>query len=614
MLIGAGSVIKPGITVAKPLPPVAYFVDSAITIVNEGDTMTFNVSTIAVPDGTVLYWKVENETTTDSRFTAVSGSITLVKGTASFGITPIADHLTEGTTIFHVTLRKDSVNGTIVWTTGSKAVGDTSQSPTVTFGGSVDNVDEGDGAFIALTAHNIDNGTTIYWSTGISGTNLTFDRLNPSGGTTTISGGNAYININVSPDNLTSPDQQYFTVNCFINAPGGLPGAVGVGQWTVNINDTSQTPASGVFNGSTAYLKARNDNGTYSITPTIASFDATISSPPASSNVGSLFYGNPTTYTIEAGMTFTANSNNYTVTHINANKGNQDYTQIEFYPRAAVGAVAAGTPLTLTNTQPFTLGTTWTIEFWSKAAQASTGTVLPIMCQYPSSGSIDVYYFQGLLQFGAGTFAVSEPTPGVWTHVAITNNSGTFEIYYNGISQTTGNGSYNLTDTGKNLYIGTRGSTHYGQYFNGKLGSIRISNSVIYTTEFLPDAILQTTADTVFLWYPTRYTATLTTDISYNNYKVFNSGVTIDNDRPPQVHQLTVTQNNENGGADGVITSTSGADAIPIGATLMFNGVLRTVTHNENFNGSRLINVDPTPNAGSQGFQANAQYTFTWYT
>ena len=129
MLIGAGSVIKPGLTVSKPLPPVAYYVDSAIGIVNEGDTMTFNVSTIAVADGTVLYWKIENETTTDGRFAATNGSVIVIGGIGAFGVSPVADHLTEGTTSFHITLRTGSVNGTVVWTTGSKAVGDTSVGP-----------------------------------------------------------------------------------------------------------------------------------------------------------------------------------------------------------------------------------------------------------------------------------------------------------------------------------------------------------------------------------------------------------------------------------------------------------------------------------------------------
>jgi hypothetical protein len=110
---------------------VAYFVDSAVGIINEGDTMTFNVTTTAVPDGTVLYWKVENETTTDARFAAVSGSVTVTAGAGSFGVSPLADHQTEGTTLFHVTLRTGSVAGTVVWTTGSKAVGDTSLTPPV---------------------------------------------------------------------------------------------------------------------------------------------------------------------------------------------------------------------------------------------------------------------------------------------------------------------------------------------------------------------------------------------------------------------------------------------------------------------------------------------------
>ena len=129
--IRPGTKLSYGIRVRVPLPPVAYFVDSAVGIINEGDTMIFNVSTTAVPDGTVLYWKVENETTTDARFAAVSGSVTVSAGAGSFGITPLADLQTEGTTTFHVTLRTGSVGGTVVWTTGNKAIGDTSLTPPV---------------------------------------------------------------------------------------------------------------------------------------------------------------------------------------------------------------------------------------------------------------------------------------------------------------------------------------------------------------------------------------------------------------------------------------------------------------------------------------------------
>jgi Concanavalin A-like lectin/glucanases superfamily len=616
--IGPGSVLKPGISVATPLLPLSYTLTPGTDSVDEGAGALFVVSTTAVADGTTLYWTVENTTTSDADFSEIHGSVNMMKGIASFTVSPVADNLTEGAETFYVALRTGSITGPMVAYSSSVTVNDTSTSPNVTFIGSVDNVDEGDGAFIALTAHNIDNGTTIYWSTGISGTNLTFDRLNPSGGTTTISGGNAYININVSPDNLTSPDQQYFTVYCFINAPGGS-GGTSVGQWTVNINDTSQTPASGLFNGTGAFIKARNDNGTYSITPTIASFDGTISSPPAPSNVGSLFYGNPTTYTIEAGMTFTANSNTYTVTHINANKGNQDYTQIEFYPRAAVGAVADGTPLSLTNTQPFYLNTTWTIEFWSKCANPSTGHLYPVMCQYPSNSSIDVYYQDGYLQFADGLLTVAEPTPGVWTHVAIINNSNSFSVYYNGVAQTvTGSGSYILADTGYNLYLGTRGSGNFGQYFNGKLGSVRISKSIVYTTGFLPDQILQPTADTVFLWYPTRYTPTLTKDVSYNNYKVFNTGVTVDNDRPPVIHTYTVTTAPFAVFTPGFLLVFNAdypdAGTIPVGATAVINGNPATVVEvdlNQDFAGhsSTYIVTDAPGTVGN-----NVSVTFTWYT
>ena len=129
MLIGAGTTIKPGVVVAKPLPPVSYAVDSNIGIINEGDTMTFMVTTTAVPNGTVLYWTVENILNApSSRFEAVSGSVVIAGGTASFGVTPLVNHHTDGFSGFLVYLRTVSTSGTVVAQSYIKQIADTSKS------------------------------------------------------------------------------------------------------------------------------------------------------------------------------------------------------------------------------------------------------------------------------------------------------------------------------------------------------------------------------------------------------------------------------------------------------------------------------------------------------
>jgi Concanavalin A-like lectin/glucanases superfamily len=142
------------------------------------------------------------------------------------------------------------------------------------------------------------------------------------------------------------------------------------------------------------------------------------------------------------------------------------------------------------------LSTTWTIEFWSKAAVASSSsTILTPLSQQPNSGTIDIIYYMGFLSVNNGTTLCAEPTPGVWTHVAISSAAGVLTVYYNGVSQVSGTVNYSLADTSNDLWIGRRGNNDF-QYFNGKLTNIRISNTPRYSTTFTPPLTLVTDANT----------------------------------------------------------------------------------------------------------------------
>jgi hypothetical protein len=259
---------------------VAYFVDSAVGIINEGDTMIFNVSTTAVPDGTVLYWKVENETTTDARFAAVSGSVTVSAGAGSFGITPLADLQTEGTTTFHVTLRTGSVGGTVVWTTGNKAIGDTSLTPPV-HGSAVINRAEGDYLSVAqpsytalgsaashafsgsISSGNIFKGSyprpqvgwTLVGSSGDGPYRVTLTGVSDGGGTWNLTWASQYVNNLYMDENYTLYDPSIAPFNLgttwtiefwlYMNGPSadiggsGIQGLVNQGGWYYGLPNNS---------------------------------------------------------------------------------------------------------------------------------------------------------------------------------------------------------------------------------------------------------------------------------------------------------------------------------------------------------------------------------------
>ena len=144
------------------------------------------------------------------------------------------------------------------------------------------------------------------------------------------------------------------------------------------------------------------------------------------------------------------------------------------------------------------LAYSWTIEFWSKASVASTtNTLLTPMSQQPNSGTIDILYYNGNLVVNNNTTLYTEPTVGVWTHVALVctaSGAGGLKLYYNGVNVATA-GGYNLPDTANDLWIGRRGNNNF-QYFNGKLANIRISNTPRYSSTFTPPLTLVTDANT----------------------------------------------------------------------------------------------------------------------
>jgi len=90
------------------LSPPTYAFGTIPTSINEGTSGTFNVNTTSVPDGTTLYWRINNittSTTTGSEdFTSVDPAFTITSNTGSFTVPVKADALTEGAETFTVSI------------------------------------------------------------------------------------------------------------------------------------------------------------------------------------------------------------------------------------------------------------------------------------------------------------------------------------------------------------------------------------------------------------------------------------------------------------------------------------------------------------------------------
>jgi hypothetical protein len=203
----------------------------------------------------------------------------------------------------------------------------------------------------------------------------------------------------------------------------------------------------------------------------------------------------------------------------------------------------------------FVLGTTYTIEFWSKAATSSGGSPMTIISQRDTNSGIDIFYQNGNLVIRNGVTVTSEPPAGIWTHVAIVSDNTNLSVYYNGVSQSVSGSGGNLSDNKYPLAIGCRGPYNNFQYFNGSLFGIRINNTAIYTTSFnqyevaLPPANIP---GTVLLVNEYQVSTGNFIDSSYNKSLV-NKGATYSTDVPamPEYRYLRW-----------IMTQTRGADIL----------------------------------------------------
>lgn len=109
----------------------SVYIDATISSItsttpNEGTSFTVNV-TSGAPNGTTLYWTAENVSAFETAdLSAISGSFTINSGAGSFSFNITADGYTEGTEQFLIRIRRDSTSGTILATSSTISIQDTS--------------------------------------------------------------------------------------------------------------------------------------------------------------------------------------------------------------------------------------------------------------------------------------------------------------------------------------------------------------------------------------------------------------------------------------------------------------------------------------------------------
>jgi hypothetical protein len=218
-------------------------------------------------------------------------------------------------------------------------------------------------------------------------------------------------------------------------------------------------------------------------------------------------------------------------------------------PPGSLSVVNSGYLEVQGTTSDWALGTTWTMEWWGKAnIPSAENRLMAVFGQNIGNNGIDIFQQRGKLYLGKSEYTDlgAEPTPGVWTHVAVVSNAGTVSVYYNGTSVygPTAVG-YNLTNSTDKLFVGIRslGNSPVGdQYFDGFLTGIRITNTAVYGREFDPYAIdlppVKITGTRLLINPPV---GGLVTDASDSSHTLPGQSITTSEYYPPSIQLTTGT-------------------------------------------------------------------------
>src|SRR5882672_12352219 len=131
-----------------------------------------------------------------------------------------------------------------------------------------------------------------------------------------------------------------------------------------------------------------------------------------------------------------------------------------------------------------------------------------------------------------------------WHHIAGTYNGSQLQIYVDGVLDGTYNYSTTIGATTTSLMIGRGHSPYQPQWYNGLIDEVRVSNTVIYTSNFTPASSLTAGSSTKGLW---KFDGQTPNDSSGNgNNGTLNGGATYSTDTPgggssvPNTHSLSV--------------------------------------------------------------------------
>jgi len=241
------------------IPAPTYQVLPNPTQGNEGTSFTTTISTTNVPDGTVLYWSLEDSDGTNTYITsddfssgALTGSGTISSSSMSFSHTLANDLTTESLESIWIRLYGDSARLSQL-AYGNFEIADTSQSPTASYTISPDatTIAEGQMLNVRFITSNVAAGTDLYWIVVSVSGNVTAADVGGVGSLSqavqTPVSGNTYDGFSYGfaiDEDATTEGPEVFKIELRTGSQGGTLVATSP---NITISDTSLTPASPVY-------------------------------------------------------------------------------------------------------------------------------------------------------------------------------------------------------------------------------------------------------------------------------------------------------------------------------------------------------------------------------
>lgn len=277
--------------------------------VNEGQDMTFTLSTANMPNGTTVDF-VFSGTATEGIDYTVPGALefTINNNTATYTIATIEDLTTEGNETVIMTLNgTDSAGYSTGALTTTGTINDTSTTPVPTFALTNNGpVNEGSPITWTLTTTNVANGTIVPFTlSGSAASPQDYSNVQPF--EFDVQNNTATYTVDTFPDNLTELGAETIVVTLAANDSAG--NSTGSIASTATINDTSLTPT---YSTITAQTVNEGQNMTFTLSTANVANGTTVNFAFS----GTATQG--TDYTVPGALQMTINNNSatYTITTI----------------------------------------------------------------------------------------------------------------------------------------------------------------------------------------------------------------------------------------------------------------------------------------------------------